>query len=54
MGKVKGRYSTMEKLNAGLAILEERAFIFPVSQGSRKGPGRRPSAFYTVNPNTWA
>ncbi|MEF3696732.1 DUF3987 domain-containing protein [Desulfolutivibrio sp.] len=54
MEKVKGRYPTMDKVNAGLAILEERAFIFPVSQDSRKGPGRRPSAVYTVNPNTWA
>lgn len=54
MGKVKGRYPTMDKVNAGLAILEERAFIFPASQDARKGPGRRPSAVYTVNPNTWA
>ncbi|NDY55202.1 DUF3987 domain-containing protein [Desulfovibrio sulfodismutans] len=53
MGKVKGRYPTMDKVNAGLAILEERAFIFSASQDTRKGPGRRPSAVYTVNPHTF-
>ena len=51
--KVKGRFPTMEKINPGLAILEERAFIFEASGESRKGPGRKPSMAYIVNPKTW-
>jgi len=51
--KVKGRFPTMEKVNAGLSILEDRAFIFEASGENRKGPGRKPSASYIVNPKTW-
>lgn len=51
--KVKGRFPTMEKVNPGLTILEERGFIFGESSDQRKGPGRKPSASYTVNPRTW-
>ena len=50
---VRGRYPTMEKVNAGLSILEDRAFIFAASGEPRKGPGRKPSAAYIVNPKTW-
>ncbi len=50
---VRGRYPTMEKVNAGLSILEDRAFIFEASGEVRKGPGRKPSAAYIVNPKTW-
>ena len=50
---VRGRYPTMEKVNAGLSILEDRAFIFEASGESRRGPGRKPSAAYIVNPKTW-
>lgn len=50
---VRGRYPTMEKVNAGLSILEDRAFIFEASGEPRKGPGRKPSATYIVNPKTW-
>ncbi len=50
---VRGRYPTMEKVNAGLSILEDRAFIFEASGEPRKGPGRKPSAAYIVNPKTW-
>jgi len=50
---VRGRFSTMEKVAAGLGVLEERAFIFEVPGESRKGPGRKPSMAYTVNPKTW-
>jgi hypothetical protein len=50
---VRGRYPTMEKVNAGLAILEDRAFIFEATGEPRKGPGRKPSSAYIVNPKTW-
>lgn len=47
--KVKGRFPTMEKVHAGLAILEERAFIFEAVTEQRSGPGRKPSTTYAVN-----
>ncbi|WP_459934303.1 YfjI family protein [Fundidesulfovibrio butyratiphilus] len=50
--KVKGRFPTMEKVNPGLALLEERAFIFQM-EADRTGPGRKPSPAYAVNPLTW-
>jgi len=50
---VRGRFPTMEKIIPGLNILEERAFIFEASGESRRGPGRKPSAAYIVNPKTW-
>lgn len=50
---VRGRFPTMEKVNPGLAILEERGFIFGVTSDQKRGPGRKPSAVYTVNPLTW-
>ena len=46
-------YQSMEKIIPGLNILEERAFIFEASGESRRGPGRKPSAAYIVNPKTW-
>ena len=51
--RVKGRFPTMEKVNAGLSILEDRAFIFEASGEQRRGPGRKPSATYSVNPKIW-
>ena len=51
--KVKGRFPTMEKVNPGLTILEERGFIFGEPTDQKRGPGRKPSAIYTVNPRTW-
>lgn len=50
---VRGRFPTMEKITPGLGILEERAFIFEAPGESRKGPGRKPSAAYIVNPQIW-
>ena len=52
---VRGRFSTMEKVTAGLGVLEERAFIFEAPDEARrgKGPGRKPSMAYIVNPKTW-
>ncbi|QLA21249.1 DUF3987 domain-containing protein [Desulfolutivibrio sulfoxidireducens] len=50
---VRGRFSTMEMVNPGLALLEERAFIRQTDAASRNGPGRKPSAVYVVNPLTW-
>jgi len=49
---VRGRFPTMEQVNPGLALLEERAFIRQ-SDASRTGPGRKPSAAYVTNPLTW-
>ena len=49
---VRGRFPTMDKVNPGLAILEERGFIFGNPSDTRSGPGRKPSAIYTVNPRT--
>jgi putative DNA primase/helicase len=51
--KVKGRFPTMEKVNAGLSILVERAFIFETTTEPHKGPGRKPSTAFTVNPRMW-
>lgn len=51
--KVKGRFPTMEKVNAGLTVLEERAFIFETTAEPHKGPGRKPSTTFTVNSRTW-
>lgn len=49
---VRGRFSTMEVVNPGLTLLEERAFIRQ-AEVSRLGPGRKPSAAYVTNPLTW-
>ncbi|MEA4856548.1 MAG: DUF3987 domain-containing protein [Solidesulfovibrio sp.] len=51
--KVKGRFPTMEKVNPGLSILIERAFIFETAPEPHKGPGRKPSTTFTVNPKLW-
>lgn len=51
--KVKGRFPTMEKVNPGLSILVERAFIFETPPEAHKGPGRKPSTTFTVNPKLW-
>lgn len=50
--KVKGRYSKMELVKAGLSILEERAYIFPAQVPAREPGkvGRSPSPGYSVNP----
>lgn len=50
--KVKGRYSKMELVKAGLSILEERAYIFPAQVPAREPgkAGRSPSPGYSVNP----
>lgn len=50
---VRGRYPTMEKVRPGLTLLEERAYIFPTDGQDGRGPGRKPSTPYTVNPLTW-
>ncbi|SNR81535.1 putative DNA primase/helicase [Humidesulfovibrio mexicanus] len=49
---VKGRYSKMELVKAGLSILEERAYIFPAQVPAREPgkAGRSPSPGYSVNP----
>lgn len=49
---VKGRYSKMELVKAGLSILEERAYIFPAQVPAREPgkAGRPPSPGYSVNP----
>ncbi len=48
---VKGRYSKMELVKAGLSILEERAYIFPAQVPTREPgkAGRPPSPGYSVN-----
>lgn len=46
--KIKGRWPKMSLVNPGLAILEERGFIFPAER-ERQGRGR-PSKVYHVNP----
>jgi len=50
--KVKGRYQKMDKVRAGLSVLEERAYIFPASMPEREPgkAGRCPSPRYSVNP----
>ncbi len=50
---VRGRYPKMEQVNAGLAILVDRAYVFPREAEARPGPGRKPSAGYVVNPLTY-
>ncbi len=49
---VKGRYSKMELVKAGLSILEDRAYIFPAQVPAREPgkAGRPPSPGYSVNP----
>ncbi|MDR3640768.1 MAG: YfjI family protein [Humidesulfovibrio sp.] len=49
---VKGRYSKMEPVKAGLTILEDRAVIFPAQVQTREPgkAGRPASPGYTVNP----
>lgn len=47
--KVKGTYPTMNKVNEGLSILEERAFIFSTQRPPYNKRGR-PSERYLVNP----
>jgi putative DNA primase/helicase len=46
---LRGRYPKAAQVQAGLAILEERAFIFPQAP-PRGGPGRPPGPAYTINP----
>ncbi|MGE4297116.1 MAG: DUF3987 domain-containing protein [Desulfovibrionaceae bacterium] len=52
LNQVKGRYPKMDAVKAGLAVLEERGFIFPVSFAGREPgkAGRPPSQAYRVNP----
>jgi len=52
---VKGRYSKMEPVSAGLKILEDRAFIFAAQAQAREPgkAGRPPSPGYRVNPLTF-
>ena len=38
---VRGRFPTMEAINPGLTVLEERGFVFPVEM-QRGGAGRKP------------
>jgi hypothetical protein len=49
---VRGRFPTMEKVNPGLTLLEERAYIFQ-AQTDNPGRGRKPSQGYSVNPKVW-
>lgn len=50
--RVKGRYSKMELVKAGLSILEERAYVFLAQVPAREQgkAGRSPSPGYSVNP----
>lgn len=50
---VRGRFATMDLVKPGLAVLEDRAFIFEEVQEASKRPGRKPSTTYVVNPRTW-
>lgn len=50
---VRGRFPTMEKISPGLSILEERGFIAAALPDQKKGPGRKPSVTYVVNPRMW-
>jgi putative DNA primase/helicase len=51
--KIKGRFPTMDRVNAGLSVLEDRAFIFEESGETKKRPGRKQSTAYIVNPKIW-
>lgn len=47
---VMGRYPKASEVAAGLAVLDERAFIFPAGGEEKRGPGRPASQLYRVNP----
>lgn len=46
---LRGRYPRAAQVQAALAVLEERAFIFP-QEAAKPGPGRPTSPGYTTNP----
>lgn len=50
---VMGRYPKAPQVAAGLAVLEERAFIFHAGGQEKHGPGRPPAQSYKVNPKVW-
>ncbi|MBU4563240.1 MAG: DUF3987 domain-containing protein [Desulfarculus sp.] len=50
---VRGTCPKAEQVRHGLAILEERAFIWQEAPSEVRKPGRAPSPTYVVNPKLW-